>query len=665
MPTVITSALPYANGPLHLGYMLEAIQTDIFARFLRMSGDEVLYVCADDTHGTPVELKARQINITPEQLIAQVHDEHEADLKDFQIGLDIFYTTHSPENKRQAEYIYGKLLEHGAIARKTVLGMFCEKDGRFLPDRYVRGTCPNCGAQDQYGDSCSVCGATYDPVDMKTPRCSLCGTPPVQKPSEHIFFQLNKSTEFLRTWVDQSGALQNEVANFVRTWINEGLRDWCISRDGPYFGFPIPGAEGKYFYVWLDAPIGYISATEKYCSDHGMDFHRFWKSADGKIIHFIGKDIIRFHALFWPAMLQMAGYNLPSRVAVHGFLTINGEKMSKSRGTFVTARRFLDALGKQYGPAYLRYYFASKLSSRAEDVDLNPLDLQAKVNSGLVNNICNFHNRSFTFCARQFEGRLTRFDRSHPLVSLAQKTVTEVAEHYRNFEYSRAVEKINLLGDAGNKFFQDAAPWSKIKTDGPGTSADITLCVNLVKVIGVMLKPVLPDLVAQLEKQLQSGPLMWSDAVLDWEDRGIGPVEKLIVPMADESAAQIIGPAATTAAEPAKQAAVGPAKISYDDFSKLDLRVATILSAKPVPKADRLLELRVDLGTEQRTLVAGIAEHYKPESLINTQVVMVANLEPAKIRGIESNGMVLAAKDGKKLVLVRPETSAGPGSKVA
>ncbi len=660
MPTVITSALPYANASIHLGYMLEVIQTDIFSRFLRMNGEEVLYVCADDTHGTPVELKSRDLGVTPQQLIAKVHDEHEADLRDFGIGLDLFYTTHSPENRRQAEFIYSRLREKGLIARKTVLGMYCEKDRRFLPDRYVRGTCPKCAAVDQYGDSCSVCGMTYEPTDMIQPRCSLCGTTPVEKPSEHIFFQLSRCADFLKTWVDQSGALQDEVANFVRTWINEGLRDWCISRDGPYFGFPIPGEENKFFYVWLDAPIGYISSTEKYCSDHGMDYRRFWRSPEGKVYHFIGKDIVQFHALFWPAMLQNSGYNLPNRVFVHGHLTVNGEKMSKSRGTSVTARRFLDVFGKEHGPSYLRYYYASKLTNRVEDLDLSTVDLQAKVNSGLVNNLCNFHNRSFTFCARQFGGRLTRMDRDHPLLNLTRKTVEDVAALYRNVEYNRAVEKINLLGDAGNKFFQDAAPWSRIKTDPSGAQADITLCVNVVKAIGVMLKPILPGLVEKLEQQLGSKPLQWSDAMVEWEERNLGPVDKLIVPMTDESAAQLVPPAAPV--EPAKS---GPARISYEQFATLDLRVATILSAKAVPKADRLLELRIDLGSEQRTLVAGIAEHYKPESLVNAQVVIVANLEPAKIRGIESNGMILAAKDGTKLVLVRPETPASPGSKVA
>ena len=540
MPIVVTSALPYANGSIHLGHLVEYIQTDIFVRFLKMKGEDVIYVCADDTHGAPIELKSRDMNIKPEQLIKEVHDEHASDFKKFMVDFDVFYTTNSPENQYYAEFIYNQLRKHNTISRKTVPGMFCEHDQRFLPDRYIRGVCPKCGATDQYGDSCEVCGATYAPTDIKDPKCSLCGETPVRKESEHLFFQLSKSAGFLQEWINGAGALKDDVANFIRSWLQEGLKDWCISRDSPYFGFPIPGETDKYFYVWLDAPIGYISSTEKYCKEKGIDSNRYWRDPEGQIYHFIGKDIVYFHTLFWPAMLKLSGFNLPKKIFVHGFLTINGEKMSKSRGTFVLARQYLDTIGEEFGPAYLRYYYASKLTSRAEDVDLNVEDFRLKVNAGLVNNFCNFHNRSFTFCKRHFNMQLGRLPESHRLIDLAGKTVSEVAEHYQNLEYNRAIEKINKLSDEGNKFFQDAAPWKKIKINREEALVDITLCVNLVKVIGTMLKPVVPGLMEKLEKQLNIKPLSWNDAVMDLQDTAINYVEKLIVPLDAEKTQKII-----------------------------------------------------------------------------------------------------------------------------
>lgn len=657
MPTIVTSALPYANGPIHLGHLVEYIQTDIFARFLKMTGEDAIYICADDTHGTPIELKSRELSINPKELIEKIHKEHSDDFKAFKVGFDIFYSTDSKENKFFAEYIYSRLKEQNYIVKKTIPGMFCENDKRFLPDRYVRGTCPKCGSLDQYGDSCEICSATYDPSDLKDAKCSLCGNKPVRKNSEHLFFELSKCTDFLREWTQNSGALKNDVANFVTTWLKEGLKDWCISRDGPYFGFPIPNEENKFFYVWLDAPIGYISSTKKYCDDKGLDFDSFWRNPKGTVYHFIGKDIVYFHTLFWPAMLKLSGFNLPNNVFVHGFLTVNGEKMSKSRGTFITARKYLDAMGEEFGPSYLRYYYASKLTGRADDIDLSIEDFRLKVNAGLVNNLCNFHNRCFTFCSRQFNGRLGKLPSSHPLKELAEKTTKEVEAYFRNLEFNKAIEKIGALGDAGNKFFQDAAPWDKIKSKPDEALSDITLCVNIVKLMAVMLKPVLPDMIEKLEKQLNVNPLKWSDAKFDMEDKPIGQVDKLIIPIDTEKVnAIIITPAET---KPQGQT------ITINEFNKMDLRVATVLEAEKVPKTSKLLKLKVDLGTEIRTVVSGIAECYNPQDLINTQVIIIANLEPATIRGIESKGMILAAHDNVKLVIVKPEKNSVPGSKVS
>lgn len=659
MPTVVTAALPYANGPIHLGHLVEYIQTDIFCRFLKMTGDNVIYVCASDTHGAPIELKSRELKITPEELVEKIHHEHLRDFKAFQVDFDIFYTTNSKENQKHAEYIYGQLKEKNFIIKKTVPARFCEHDGRFLPDRYIRGNCPKCGAPNQYGDSCEACGATYEPADLKNPICSLCGKTPVVKNSEHLFFQLEKCRDFLLDWVTKSGALQEEVANSVLTWIREGLKDWCISRDGPYFGFPIPGEANKFFYVWLDAPIGYISSTEKYCNDHKIDFAKIWRKKEGTVYHFIGKDIVYFHVLFWPAMLSNSGYNLPKNIFVHGFLTVNGEKMSKSRGTFITAQTYLSSLGEKNGSSYLRYYYASKLTSRTEDLDLNLDDFRFKVNAGLVNNICNFHNRTFTFCLKQLDGQIGTLPKSHFLLDAALKTVQEAEQHFRHLEYNRAIEKINLLSDEGNRFFQDSAPWDTVKTDREKTLTHITLCVNLVKVLGVMLKPVLPLLVCELEKQLGLSPFTWQDAKMNLENSRLQFVDKLSIPIEAENASKMILKPAES-----EKPATRP-NISYEDFSKMDLRVATVLKAEAIPNTRKLLKLQIQTGDAARTLVAGIAENYKAEDLIGTQVVIVANLEPAKIRGIVSEGMILAAQDKENLIVIRPEKTASNGSKVA
>ncbi len=659
MSTIVTSALPYANGPLHLGHFVEYIQTDIYVRFLKMTGEDAVYICASDTHGTPIELKSKELEITPEKLIEGIHNEHSNTFKSFGVNFDIFYTTNSDENKYYANHIYNKIKKHGAILKKTIPGMFCEHDKRFLPDRYVKGTCPKCGAQDQYGDSCESCGATYDPAELKNAKCSLCGNKPIQKESEHLFFQLGKYTDFLNKWVNNSKALKGDIANFVKTWLKDGLKDWCISRDGPYFGFPIPNEKDKFFYVWLDAPVGYISSTAKYCKDNGLDFDNLWNNKENKIVHFIGKDIVYFHALFWPAMLNASGFKLPDKINVHGFLTINGEKMSKSRGTFITADSYLKALGKEFGPDYLRYYYASKLTNRTEDIDLNIEDFSTKVNTGLVNNFCNFHNRCFTFCEKHFDSTLGTLPDTHPLIDLAQETTKQVTQYYSNLEYNKAIEAINKLSDAGNKFFQDSAPWKKIKTDKNETLTDLTICINLVKIVGILLKPVLPNLTSKLEKQLSITDLKFTDATMDLENVKIEKVEKLIVPIEKKSTEVMIQKPKTQKENPEKKL------ISFKDFMNVDLRIATVISAETIKKTNKLLKLEIDIGNEKRTLVAGIAQHYKPEDIIGAQVVVVANLEPATIRGVKSQGMILAANNNDELIILKPEKNTKSGAKVA
>ncbi|HET9415187.1 MAG TPA: methionine--tRNA ligase, partial [Pseudolabrys sp.] len=669
-PILITSALPYANGSIHLGHLVEYIQTDILVRFLKMTGQDAVYMCADDTHGTPIEVNARRAGITPEELIGRYYEEHQRDFADFDIAFDCFHSTNSEENRRHSEYIFEQLRQQGHIVVRPVAQYYCERDGRFLPDRFIRGTCPNpkCRAADQYGDVCEVCGTTYNPTDLEEPRCAICGTPPVIRESAHYFFTLGEYESFLREWVDTPGRVGPETRRFLETWLNEGLRDWDVSRDGPYFGFKIPGEDNKYFYVWLDAPVGYIATTERFCRETGRDFDAYWHNPDAKIYHIIGKDIVYFHTLFWPAMLKGAGYTLPSKVLVHGFLTVNGEKMSKSRGTFVNARTYLDHLD----PQYLRYYYAAKLNGSQDDLDLSLEDFVNRVNADLVNNIANLVSRVVPFVNRQFEGRIGCLaDEVQPLIDDIRSRIPRIREHYERLEFNRAMQEIVAISDIGNKYLQDAAPWEAIKQDRQAAQAICTFAVNCCRTVANLIKPVLPRYAADVEAILQAPSVTFDDAAsFDLEDHAIGAFERLAERVDPKRVEAMM---AASAEELASQPSGGPAvvvddiepEITLDEFAKVDLRVATVIQAETVEGADKLLRLRVDIGSAERTVFAGIRESYEPGDLIGKQVIVVANLKPRKMRFGVSEGMILASgPDGANVVVAEFVQPRQPGERV-
>ncbi|MCI0569780.1 MAG: methionine--tRNA ligase [Myxococcaceae bacterium] len=686
--TLVTSALPYANGPIHIGHMVEYTQTDIYVRFLRSSGEDVIYLCADDTHGTPIELNAAKQGVKPEEFVARFHEEHQADFRDFDISFDAYGSTNSPENRHYAELIYGRLKQAGDIERRDIEQTYCEKDKRFLPDRFVLGTCPNCKSPGQYGDSCEVCGKTYDPTELLEPRCSLCGTPPVRKASTHLFFKLSNHADFLKGLLGKPEFINTGVAAQLQQWFEKGLSDWDISRDGPYFGFPIPGETDKYFYVWLDAPIGYIAATELWAKKTGKarDALAYWSAdSDAHIIHVIGKDIVYFHALFWPAVLKVAGFKIPDRLIVHGHLTVNGEKMSKRRGTLVPARAYLEKLD----PTYLRYFYAANLGPSPEDIDLSLKDFRLRVNGELVNNIGNLANRSLSMLASTFERRLAPGGEGagRKLVEEALARVPEVRAAYERLEFRNVIKAVTDIASAANAFMQTQAPWARVKTDPEAARADLSDVAEVAYLVSALLQPVVPRLSEKLFAQLNAPPLTFQALgaarypLLD-RSRPIGTPAPLIArmeeaqvnsivvspPQVEEKKPEKAAPAAA-APKPAEKAASVPApeagEVEYADFARVVLKVGKVLSAERVPKADKLLRLSVDVGEgSPRTIAAGIAEAYAPEQVVGRNVVVVANLKPRAIRGIESRGMLLAAgPGGKELSLVDPGPLP-PGSEV-
>jgi methionyl-tRNA synthetase len=669
-PILVTSALPYANGSIHLGHLVEYIQTDIFVRFLKMTGQDVVYMCADDTHGTPIEINARRAGITPEALISRYYDEHQRDFADFHIAFDCFYSTNSPENRRHSEYIFEQLRQQGHIVTRPVAQYYCEKDQRFLPDRFIRGTCPNptCRAPEQYGDVCEVCGLTYNPTDLQDPHCAICGSTPVIRESLHYFFTLSAYEPFLREWISAPGRLQPEVRRYIETWLNEGLRDWDVSRDGPYFGFKIPGEENKFFYVWLDAPVGYIATTEKFCQESGRDFDAYWHNPAARIYHIIGKDIVYFHTLFWPAMLKGSGYTLPSRVLVHGFLTVNGERMSKTRGTFINARTYLDHLD----PQYLRYYYAAKLNGQPDDLDLNLEDFVNRVNAELINKIANLVSRVVPFVTRQFAGRLGRLSpQVQPLIDDIRARLPRIRESYERLESNRAVQEIVAIADLANKYFQDAAPWDVVKHDPQAAQAICTFAVNCCWTVATLLKPVLPIYAAAVEAILHVPAVAFDEAAsFDLQEHEIGPFQRLVERVEPQHLEAMLTASVTDlAAKPQEMQAVEVDEIapliSFDEFSQVDLRVATVLQAEAVEGADKLLRLQVDIGREERTIFAGIRQSYAPDELIGKQVIVVANLQPRKMRFGVSEGMLLAAgPDSADVVVAEFGRPRQPGERV-
>jgi len=629
---LVTSALPYANGPLHCGHLLEYIQTDIFVRFLRLIGEDVIYVCADDTHGAPIEIKATELKIKPEQLIAEVYKEHKKDFDDFLISFDKFYTTHSPENKHYSDLIFNRLKEKNLIYTKEIEVTYCEHCRRTLPDRYVKGKCPKCATPDQYGDVCEHCNAAYKTIDLVEPYCVICKNKPVRKSSNHYFFKLGKFSKKLESWLKKNKNLQPEIKNFVFNWIKNGLEDWNISRDGPYFGFKIPGEEDKYYYVWLDAPIGYIASTENYCKRNNLKTEDYWNSKKSKIYHFIGKDIIYFHFLFWPAMLIGSGFELPYDIVVHGFLTVNGEKMSKSRGTFFTAREFL----QKYNPEYLRFYYASMLSKKMSDVDLSFEDFRKKTNNELAANIGNFCYRVLNFLNKNFDGEIKNVDNNKTLIKEINDKIENIRKNYYALNFNEAVKDILHISSLGNKYFQDNGPWKLINEDKEKAHKVLGLCVNIAKNLSILLEPILPNFSSNLQNQLNLKNLKWNDLNFELKNHRIGKDEIYIKKMEEKEKDE--------------------AKKEFP----LSLKVAKIIEAKDHPDADKLFILQIDLGKEKRQLVAGLKGHYSPEELLNKKIIVITNLKHAKLRGVESQGMLLAGDDGENVgVLTSDKSEAG------
>ncbi|WP_018872829.1 methionine--tRNA ligase [Thioalkalivibrio sp. ALJ16] len=669
---LVTSALPYANGPIHLGHMVEYIQTDIWVRFQRARGHEVIYVCADDAHGTPIMLKARAEGIEPEELIARVRQEHEADFREFLVGFDHYHSTHSDENRELAAHIYTALRDAGHIETRTIDQAYDPEAGMFLPDRFIKGTCPRCGAEEQYGDSCEACGATYSPLDLKDPVSAISGARPESRQSEHYFFKLGDFEAFLREWTG-SGRLQDAIRNKLDEWFDAGLTDWDISRDAPYFGFEIPDAPGKYFYVWLDAPIGYMASFRAYAERQGLDFDAWWGAdSDAELYHFIGKDIAYFHTLFWPAMLHGAGFRTPNAVFCHGFLTVNGQKMSKSRGTFIRARDYLDHLN----PESLRYYLAAKLGAGVDDLDLNLDDFVQRVNSDLVGKLVNIASRCAGFITKRSNGELAA---ELPRPDLHEAFVAEgeaIAAAFENREYAQAIRRIMALADQANQYIDEAQPWVLAKQEGreAEVQAISTQGLDLFRILIVYLAPVLPRLAADAAAFLRLDSLAW-DTRVPLVGRSIEKFKPLMTRIEGETVDKLLEASkATLAASEPEAGASAEAQpdvdpiaetIDFDTFAKVDLRIARIASAEHVEGADKLLKLTLDIGSETRQVFAGIKSAYAPEDLVGRHTVMVANLAPRKMRFGVSEGMVLAAgPGGSELYILNPDDGARPGMRV-
>ena len=665
---LVTNALPYANAALHLGHVLEYTQTDVWVRFQRMRGHECYYLSADDAHGTAIMLKADEKGVTAEQHIANMRAIHEADFKDFLISVDNYHTTHSDENREFSELIYNRLNANGHIAKREITQAFDPEKNLFLADRYIKGTCPKCKAEDQYGDNCEACGATYSPTDLINPVSAISGATPIEKESTHYFFKLPEFTAFLQDWT-RSGAVQPEVANKLGEWLDSGLQEWDISRDAPYFGFEIPNAPGKYFYVWLDAPIGYMASFKNLCDREGMDFDHYWnKDSKTELYHFIGKDIVNFHALFWPAMLKSAEFRTPTKICVHGFVTVNGKKMSKSRGTFINARCYLDHLN----PEYLRYYYASKLSGSVEDIDLNLEDFQQKVNSDLVGKVVNIASRCAKFVANGNDGVLSGTVENPALWAQVSGAADRIAEHYENRDYSKAIREIMAQADAANEYIAAKEPWKLNKDESKKQEVqDIcSLGINLFRVLLTYLKPVLPAMTAAGEEFLNDS-LSWDSVEQPLKDHKINTFKPLMQRIEKDRVDAMVEASKEEAAQASAPKLEGPLaddpiadEINFDDFIKVDLRVALIVKANHVEGAEKLLQLTLDIGGQTRNVFSGIKSSYKPEDLEGRLTVMVANLAPRKMRFGMSEGMVLAAGDKKGIYLLEPDSGAQPGQRV-
>lgn len=681
---LVTSALPYANGPLHLGHMLEHIQSDIFVRFERAMGHEVYYVCADDCHGTPIMIKAHNEGMTPEQLIEKIGEGHRADMQGFLINYDNYYKTHSEENRVLSSKMFETLKKEGLIFTREISQLYDPVKGMFLPDRFVKGTCPRCGAADQYGDNCEVCSATYDPTELKNPYSTVSGATPVLKNSVHYFFDLPKLNDFLHEYVNREGVLPPEMAHKLDEWFKQGLKPWDLSRDAPYFGFEIPGTSDKYFYVWLDAPIGYMASFKNFCDRQGIDFDAFWKEdSDKELYHFIGKDILYFHSLFWPGELHAAHCRVPTSIFVHGYVTVNGAKMSKSKGTFIQASTYL----KHLKPECLRYYFASKMTADPVDLDLSLDDFVARVNSDIVGKTVNLASRTAGFITKRFEGRLSESVYDPELQERAASIMDKVCKAYDCRNYAEAIREIMALADEANRFIDREAPWVLAKQEGTEEKlqAVCTQGLNLYKALITYLSPVLPELYAKSQEFLNH-PLPFNEAgspLLGHTINSFKPLfaridPKAVEAMLEDSKQDLKTQAAKTPAKAEAKSAPGDSaeteengfiplapEITIDDFMKLDLRVGTVLSAEEVEGARKLLKLKVDIGLGVRQVFAGIKSAYKPEELVGRQVILVANLKPRQMKFGLSEGMIMAAGEGgADIFVLSPDTGAKNGDKV-
>ncbi|WP_422766746.1 methionine--tRNA ligase [Photobacterium leiognathi subsp. mandapamensis] len=672
---LVTCALPYANGSIHLGHMLEHVQADIWVRYQRLRGNEVHFICADDAHGTPIMLKAQQMGMEPEQMIAEVSKEHQADFAGFDIDFSNYHSTHSPENRELASFVYTQLKEKGFITSRTISQLFDPEKEMFLPDRFVKGTCPKCKAEDQYGDNCDNCGETYSPTDLINPKSAVSGATPVMKDSEHFFFDLPQFESMLKEWT-KSGALQDETANKMQEWFESGLQQWDISRDAPYFGFEIPGETGKYFYVWLDAPIGYMGSFKNLCDKRGdLNFDEYWnKDSSTELYHFIGKDIVYFHSLFWPAMLDGAGFRKPNNVFVHGYVTVNGAKMSKSKGTFIKAGTYL----KHLDPECLRYYYAAKLNSRIDDLDLNLEDFTQRVNSDVVNKIVNLASRNAGFIAKRFDGKLSDNFVEPELYAEFVAAADRIGELYESREYGRAIREITALADKANQYVDEKAPWVVAKQEGKDQELQeiCTVGINLFRVLMAYLKPVMPKLAERSEAFLNE-TLTWESIAKPLTAHEVTKFKALfnridpahVAAMVESSKEEAAADkaAAEAAAKPASPLTEEPieAEIEFDDFAKVDLRIAKIVSCESVPKANKLLKFQLDIGGEMRQAFSGIKAAYEPEELVGKLTVVVANLKPRKMKFGMSEGMILAAgPGGKDLWILEPHEGAQPGMRV-
>jgi len=644
---VVTSALPYANGPIHIGHLVEYLQTDIWVRFHKACGSKCLYFCADDTHGTPIMISAKKEGISPEQLIDRVHCEHLRDFKNFHIEFDNYYSTHSEENRQFSELIYNRLGEKGSIVKRQIEQTYCPSCNMFLPDRFIRGTCPKCKAENQYGDSCDSCGAAYQPTELINPLCATCGAAPTRKSSMHYFFRLADYQKQLKDLI-AAGYTGKSVSNKLDEWFGAGLKDWDISRDGPYFGFKIPGEENKFFYVWLDAPIGYMASCKNYCDKNGLDFDTVWNSDEYELYHFIGKDIMYFHALFWPAMLTGAGFKVAKKLFVHGFLTVNGEKMSKSKGTFIKAETYANHLD----PEHLRYYYASKLTDGVDDLDLNFDDFSAKINSDLVGKLANLASRSVPMLTGKLDGKLGTIDqRGRELLSQLTSAKDAIINDYENLNFASVIRQIASLADIANKYVEQNQPWTIIKTDAEKTRIVLTVIINAVKILTVYLKPVLPIFAEKIEKILNIAPQSFADIDKILEEHKINEYIRLAERVEKDKVDAMLEESKNTQLPAAAEAATQldeplAAECTIEDFTKVDLRVAKVIKAEAVEGADKLLHLELDIGGITKNVFAGIAKAYKPEQLLGRLVICVANLKPRKMKFGISEGMILAAGPG-------------------